>query len=972
MRKFQPLRKIIFLLLVTCNLQLVAFPQHFDPSTSSGQAAQYWQQQVNFIIDVTLNDKEHTLDGFEKIEYINNSPDTLKFIWFHLWPNAYKNDKTAFSDQTLENASTRFYFSEKEERGYINRLDFKVNNITAATEDHPQHIDIVKLILPTPLAPGEKCTITTPFHVKLPFNFSRGGHDRESYQATQWYPKPAVYDRKGWHPMPYLEQGEFYSEFGNYDVRITLPANYVVAATGEIQDVNEKKWLKSRSNFTWQPAKENVKTTSGAIKKVTEKFPPSSSETKTVQFKQENVHDFAWFADKRFIVNYDTCMVSGGKIIEVYTFYTEGQKIFWNKSLQYTKDALRKRSEWIGPYPYQTMSVVQGPESFGGGMEYPSITIISPADNPRLLDFIIAHETGHNWFYGALASNERIHPWMDEGMNTFYDNRYSQWKYPDGEIMIGSKGVSIKNLESLAFETAAVIKKDQPIDLPGYEFTNLNYDLIAYYKTGAWLEYLERLIGTETFDNAMREYYNQWQSKHPYPEDFKKIMETASGKNLDSIFMLLDKKGTLPGIVKGGWKSIAITNINGIRDYLNDPPKNLLLYGPAVGLNSYDKFMIGAFFTNYKAPPTAFQIFIAPMYSTGAKRFSGIGTIHYNRYTDGLIRNIDVFLNGSTFTMNEFKDTSGKTSLAFQKIVPGIRLTLNEKSLRTQLKRYIQWKKFFINEESLRFFRDTIVIGTDTSIVNKYRKIKNDRTLNQLKIAVENSRALYPYSGEIKIEQAKDFIRTAFTGKYFFNYAKGGGLNVRLFAGRFFYLGQKTIQKEFSTDRFHLNMTGPDGYEDYTYSDYFVGRNKFEGAASQQIMLRDGAFKVRTDLLADKVGKTDDWLIAANFTTPIPDAVNILNLLPVKIPLKLFADVGTYAEAWEKDSGADRFIYDAGIYLSFLKETVNIYLPIIYSPVFSDYIKSTLPEKNRWLKKISFTIDISNFSLRKINSNLSF
>jgi hypothetical protein len=382
--------------------------------------------------------------------------------------------------------------------------------------------------------------------------------------------------------------------------------------------------------------------------------------------------------------------------------------------------------------------------------------------------------------------------------------------------------------------------------------------------------------------------------------------------------------------------------------------------------------MVGAFFMNYKLPPTAFQFFIAPMYSTGAKRLSGLGTIHYNRYTDGIFRKIDVFLNGSTFTMNEFKDSTGKTSLAFQKIVPGIRLVLKEKNLRSQMNQYIQWKTFFINEEGLRFYRDTIINGMDTSIVNRYRKIKTDRTLNQLKIVVENFRALYPYSGEIKIEQAKDFIRTAFTGKYFFNYPKGGGLNVRLFAGKFFYIGSRTIQKQFATDRFHLNMSGPDGYEDYTYSDYFIGRNKFEGTASQQIMLRDGAFKVRTDLLADKVGKTDNWLIAANFTSTIPDAINFLNLLPVKIPLRLFIDIGTYAEAWDRDEGADRFIYDAGIYLSLLKETVNIYLPVIYSSVFSDYIKSTLPEKNRWLKKISFTIDISNFNLRKVNNNLSF
>src|SRR5688572_24535872 len=151
------LRKIVFLLLMANSLWLTAL-------------SQYWQQEVNHKISVSLNDTAHTLDGFETIEYINNSPDTLKYIWFHVWPNAYKNDQTAFSDQLLQNGNTRFYFSEREEKGYINRLDFKVDNITAVVEDHPEHIDIIKVVLPAPLAPGRKTIISTPFHVKLPFN----------------------------------------------------------------------------------------------------------------------------------------------------------------------------------------------------------------------------------------------------------------------------------------------------------------------------------------------------------------------------------------------------------------------------------------------------------------------------------------------------------------------------------------------------------------------------------------------------------------------------------------------------------------------------------------------------------------------------------------------------------------------------------------------------------------------------------
>jgi len=328
-------------------------------------------------------------------------------------------------------------------------------------------------------------------------------------------------------------------------------------------------------------------------------------------------------------------------------------------------------------------------------------------------------------------------------------------------------------------------------------------------------------------------------------------------------------------------------------------------------------------------------------------------------------------MGGSTFSINRFTDSAGKTFSSFHKIVPAIKLVLKEKTARSTRYRYLQFKTFMISEDGLNFYRDTTIgPSNDTTIITKHRTVTKNRTLNQLKLVTENFRALYPYRGELNIEQGKSFVRAAFTGKYFFNYAKEGGLDVRLFAGKFFYTGSKTLNKQFETDRYHLNMTGPNGYEDYTYSDYFLGRNEFDGLASQQLMIRDGGFKVRTELLADKIGKTDDWLMAVNFSTTIPKNINPLNVLPLKIPLKIFVDIGTYSDAWEKNSTEDRFLFDAGLHIPLLKETINIYIPLIYSKVYKDYIKSTLEKKGRFFKTISFAIDISGFSLRKLNRNL--
>lgn len=941
------MRKALFLLFILSCIAIEA-------------SSQYWQQQVNYTIDVSLNDKEHTLTGFETIEYTNNSPDTLSFIWFHLWPNAYKNDKTAFTDQQLENGSTTFYFSSKEDKGYINKLDFKVNNITAQTADHPQHIDIIKIILPAPLAPGQQATITTPFHVKLPHNFSRGGHDGQSYQITQWYPKPAVYDKYGWHPMPYLDQGEFYSEFGNFDVTISLPKNYVVAATGELQNPEEKQWLTSRASYAWEPIQQKVKNSSGQIKTSYQLFPESAAETKTIQYKQSQVHDFAWFADKRFIVNKDTCRLASGKVIDVVTYYTPQEKNRWDKTVSYSKDAVQHYSNLVGEYPYSIVQVVQGPKSFGGGMEYPTITVIAPTKSSSSLDYVIAHEIGHNWFYGILGTNERKHPWMDEGINSYYEQLYRKKK--------DSKHTT--HTEQSLLETYTAEKKDQPIVTSSEDFTEVNYALIAYYKTAQWMQWLESYLGTATFNLAMQEYYRRWQFKHPQPEDLKQVLTTISGKNLDSAFHLLSIQGNLPGPKKRG---IAIQSTAGVVSGKNRLKNTAITVSPIIGVNSYDKIMIGLPITNLRLPPNRLQFLAIPMYAMGTKKVTGIGFANLSFYPSGPFKKIDLGVSGASFTVDQFTDNDGnKTNLGFSKIVPGIRLTLRQKNMRSNLHRYIQFKSFLINEDGLRFYRDTVISGIDTTITNKYRTIRENRTLNQLQFVIENNRVLYPYRGELKIEQGKDFVRTAFTGKYFFNYPKEGGLDVRLFAGKFFYSSSKTITKQFATDRYHLNMTGANGYEDYTYSDYFIGRNKFEGFASQQIMVRDGGFKVRTDLLADKVGRTDDWLTAVNFSSTIPSSINPLSLLPVKIPLKLFLDIGTYAEAWKPGADADRFIFDFGVHIPLFKETVNIYLPLLYSKVYKDYFQSTIPEKGRFWKTVSFSIDISNFSFRKIDRNLDF
>ena len=431
-------------------------------------AQSYFQQQVDYKIDVRLDDANRSLDGDITIQYANHSPDTLSYIWMHCWPNAYKNDRTAFSEQLLGNGRTDFYFSTEQQRGYINRLDFRVDGIEARMEDDPQYIDIIKIVLPRPLTPGGQITLTTPFHVKLPFNFSRGGYTNHSFQITQWYPKPAVYDNRGWHPIPYLDQGEFYSEFGNFDVHITVPKSFIVAATGRLQDST------------------------------------LDTPTKTLHYHQDNIHDFAWFADRHFQTKHDTLQLPSGRIIDVYAYYTPAQAKAWENATVFIKRAIRFRSALIGEYPFEVVTAVQTKMGSTGGMEYPTITAINVDDGPKDLDMTIEHEVGHNWFYAVLGTNERRYPWMDEGINTAYDNRYEAIHYPGSD----------HSRDLLDLNTRAVEHTDQPISTPSPVFTETNYYNIAYNKTAFWMEMLRDSLGTPLFDSCMKEYFSRWQFKH--------------------------------------------------------------------------------------------------------------------------------------------------------------------------------------------------------------------------------------------------------------------------------------------------------------------------------------------------------------------------------------------------------------------------------------------------------------------------
>lgn len=524
----------------------------------------YWQQEVRYNIAVTLNDTDHTLTATEQLTYINHSPDTLSGIWMHLWPNGYRNDKTAFASERIKSRNTRFLNIDETRRGWIDLGDVKANNQSITWKSKGDSIDIAWFELPEALIPGDTVELDIPFSVTLPRLTSRMGHIGQHYEVTQWYPKPAVYDATGWHPIPYRNWGEFYSEWGDYTVAITLPENYVVGATGVIQTPSERAWQDSLAIFgnslldsmkieVAEKVDENgpIKSvkkihqdepdTLKALKKAED--PKSSLTFKTIVYHQERVHDFAWFADKRFLVTHTTTRVdSNSAPIDLWNFVLPKNFKTYKTGLTVLKAAIDSCSTWFMPYPYEQCTVVDGDISAGGGMEYPMITVINAVPLPGIMDMTIFHEVAHNWFYGLAGFNERQYPWLDEGFTTYAERRYISAEKTDEneENSFINKYllpyVNINLLYDAPLYGRILDNLDQPVNLPADQFAEGNYRGMIYDKPSAVALMLQARVGRQQMDQMWHAFFKEWAFKHPLPEDVRKVFQENLGGNLDWYF----------------------------------------------------------------------------------------------------------------------------------------------------------------------------------------------------------------------------------------------------------------------------------------------------------------------------------------------------------------------------------------------------------------------------------------------------
>lgn len=481
----------------------------------------YWQQHVDYKMDVAMDVKTYKYTGRQELAYTNNSPDTLKRVFYHLYNNAFQPGSEmdarlkaipdpdrrmvkTFKTPEKTTFESRISTLKPNETGFLKITNLKQDGTAAASKVSGT---ILEVELPKPLLPGKSTVFTLDFEGQVPVQIRRNGRNSSEGVAlsmTQWYPKMAEYDFEGWHANPYIAR-EFHGVWGNFDVKITIDKDYTIGGTGYLQNKNEigkgyedagvvVKYLKRTKTLTWH-------------------------------FIAPMVHDFAWAADN----NYAHDKIMGVNNTELHFLYknTPENQEGWKKLQPKTAEMLEFYNNLIGQYPYRQYSVIQGGD---GGMEYAMCTLITGRKYEGLVE-VTAHEFAHSWFQHVLASNESKHGWMDEGFTSYAEALAME------ALMPTNKQEEQPNPFMQAYggyRNMVASGKEQPLTTHADRFDrNSLYSIASYLKGEIFLAQLGYLIGQDKLEATIKRYYADYKFTHPTPNDIKRTAEKVSGAHLD-------------------------------------------------------------------------------------------------------------------------------------------------------------------------------------------------------------------------------------------------------------------------------------------------------------------------------------------------------------------------------------------------------------------------------------------------------
>lgn len=505
----------------------LVLPSANEYRTGSGRpGVRYWQNRADYDIAATLDTTAKSVKATMSMRYTNNSPDTLTYIWLQTEQNAFKSNSL---NSYVYPQDSRFG-ARGFEGGYVFE---KVEQVAAGAKagapgrrmavQMRDHETVTKILLAEPLLPGKSTTIEIAYHFLVPeHGADRMGRDGPLYEIAQWYPRVAVYDDvRGWNTEPYLGQGEFYLDFGNYNLAITLPAGYIVAATGSLQNAAEVLTPTQIARLAKAAKSDSVVRIITAAELASGAARPRTTGMMTWKFSAKNVRDAVWAASPEY--QWDA---SSWKGIMAYGYYRPKAAANWSDAADQSRMSIQEYSERWFQYPWPHISAIEGPIS---GMEYPMIAMEAQGEDVYDLYNVVTHEIGHMWFPMIVASNERVRMWQDEGFNTFINTFSEARRYPaKGDQMARAKG------ERDIIEQVMKAGVDKPIDISPDRINPQFLGIAAYLKPSVGLQQLrQEILGPETFDEAFREYVRRWAYKHPTAADFYRTMEDASGRRLD-------------------------------------------------------------------------------------------------------------------------------------------------------------------------------------------------------------------------------------------------------------------------------------------------------------------------------------------------------------------------------------------------------------------------------------------------------
>jgi hypothetical protein len=524
-----------------------------------------WQQRVKYTMDIKMDVTTNRFTGTQKLEYTNNSPDTLKRVFYHLYWNAFQpnsmmdarsqelgkiriNDKPDWDSRVRDRISNL----KDDEIGYQKIGSLKMNGVP---QKFTVHETILEVTLTSPILPKAKVVFDMNFEAQVPLQVRRSGRDNPNtgvrYSMSQWYPKLCEYDYEGWHPTPYVAR-EFYGVWGDFDVKITIDKKYILGGTGYLVNANQVGYgYETPGTKVTQPA----------------------GSTLTWQFTAPNVHDFMWAADPAY--KHLTRSIANGPVIHV--LYKDNEP-FLAKQYEGLVDSIKKRykdandyiRDWhvrwkrvadaavivlpyiekkFGPYPYKQYSFIHGGD---GGMEYPMATLVS---SPSLGTAF--HEWMHTWYQMLMGTNESEYPWMDEGFTSYAESLVSAYykavtkTEPDqsetgtgprktqlvdsltqSRAFIGTKNVHEEAYNNYLKLASSRLEEPLTTHADHYE-TNVAYSISSYSKGEVFLEQLGYITGAQVRDKILLEYYRLWHFKHPNVNDFMQVAQKVSNMQLD-------------------------------------------------------------------------------------------------------------------------------------------------------------------------------------------------------------------------------------------------------------------------------------------------------------------------------------------------------------------------------------------------------------------------------------------------------